>query len=1084
MPSSPGERYDFFLSRRGSVAAIAQEVTEVLTEKGYRVFVQDYDIPIAANLIEEMHEAIKNARDLVVLFTRDYEQSPYTRMEFTSFEANAAQSAEHRRMVILRCEDAPLLGLFAPHVYQDLVGIGDAEKRRSRILAAVEGRSQALEPPPRPFIGVPPRIASFTGRTGELDRLDAILMRDKPAAVTQASVGRVAVQGMGGVGKTALAVEYAHRFRGLYAGVCWCPAETHTGLLSALAGLAVTLVAATAGEADVEKAAKAGLRRLAEQRATWLLVYDNVIAPDQIADLLPSAGARVLITSRFSDWSELAEEVPLDVLPIEEAVALLLSRTGRGYAGAQTLAEVLGCLPLALDHAAAYCKRTQTRFADYARKAWSLIDAAPRGVGYPRSVAATFDLSIAEAVAQSQSAEALITYFAECAPDRIPMTLVEGAVEDEAERMKGLTALDEVSLVKHDPFEDSTPAVAVHRVVQAVARARSDTKGSAQDAVGRLIARLMAIYPERGYRDPESWPLCAQLTPHLLALRDSRPHAASDIADWPNLLDRAGGYFLGRGAYAQAAQFFRDALAIKEKVLGPEHPETATSLNNLAIVLRGKGDYAAARPLQERALAMHEKAVGPEHSQVATDLNNLAALLQDQGDLAGARPLLERALAIREKVFGPEHPETAVVLNNLAVVLRDQGDVAGARPLHERALAIRETILGPEHPETATSLNNLAYLLQAQGDLARAQPLYERALAIREKTVGPEHPDTVSSLDNVALVLREKGDFAGARPLFERALAIREKVLSPEHPDTARSLNNLAAVLYDQRDFAGARPLFERALAMTEKVFGPAHRETARSLDNLASLLQAEGDLAGARALLERALAIREKVVGTEHLDTATSLNNLADVLHDEGDLAGARPLLERALTIREKVLGPEHPDTARSLNNLAAVLYDQRDFAGARPLFERALTIYEKAVGPEHLETATCLNNLASLVQNQGDLAGARPLYERALAIQEKALGPEHPDTATCLNNLARVLKAQGDFAGARPLYERALAIREKALGPGHPDTAASLNDLAVLLGNEGDFAGARLLLKRALAIGASQVKRSPAANSDETTI
>jgi hypothetical protein len=376
MPSGRSDKYDFFLSRRGSVATIAQEVTGVLKEKGYKVFVQDYDIPIAANLIEEMHEAIKNARDLVVLFTRDYEQSPYTRMEFTGFEANAAQSAEKRRMVILRCEDAPLLGLFAPHVYQDLVGIEDAEERRNRILAAAEGRSQALEPPPRPFIGVPPRIASFTGRADELDRLDAILMQDKPAAVTQASVGRAAVQGMGGVGKTSLAIEYAHRFRGLYAGACWCPAETRTRLLRVLAGLAVTLGAVTAEEADVEKAAKAALRRLAEQRATWLLVYDNVVAPDHIADLLPSAGAHVLITSRFSDWSELADEIALDVLPPEEAVALLESRAGRR--DAKTLAEALGCLPLALDHAAAYCKRTQMRFADYAAKASSLMDGTAR----------------------------------------------------------------------------------------------------------------------------------------------------------------------------------------------------------------------------------------------------------------------------------------------------------------------------------------------------------------------------------------------------------------------------------------------------------------------------------------------------------------------------------------------------------------------------------------------------------------------------------------------------------------------------------------------------------------------------------
>jgi TIR domain/NB-ARC domain len=392
MPSGQGERYDFFLSRRGSVAAIAQEVTDVLTEKGYRVFVQDYGIPLAASFVDAMHEGIKNSRDLIVLYTQDYESSRYTRREFTSFEAERGKTGEERYIIVLRCEDVPLRGLLADNVYQTLVGIEDPEERKRRIVAAAERQSQATPPAPRPFIGVPPRIASFTGRAEELDRLDAILMREKPAAVT--SVGRVAVQGMGGVGKTSLAIEYAHRFRGLYAGTCWAPAETRTGLLSALASLAVTLSAATAEEADVEKASKAALRRLAEQRATWLLVYDNVTAPDALTDLLPSAGARVLITSRFSDWGEIADEIALDVLPLGEAVALLESRTGRSdAAGAKVLAEALGSLPLALDHAAAYCKRTQMRFADYAEKALSRIDAAPRGAGYPRSVAATFDLA-------------------------------------------------------------------------------------------------------------------------------------------------------------------------------------------------------------------------------------------------------------------------------------------------------------------------------------------------------------------------------------------------------------------------------------------------------------------------------------------------------------------------------------------------------------------------------------------------------------------------------------------------------------------------------------------------------------------
>jgi hypothetical protein len=290
MLGGPVKRYDFFLSRRGSVAAIAQEFEQVLAEKGYTVLTQDYDIPLASSFIEKMHEGVINSRDLIVLFTDEYLQSPYTRKEFTSFEADRARTPEERHIIVLRCEDVPLRGLLADNVYQDLVGVEDADERKRRIIAAAERQSQAAPPPPRPFIGVPPRIASFTGRAEELDRLDAILMHDRPVAVMQATVGRAAVQGMGGVGKTSLAIEYAHRFRGLYAGVCWCPSETRTGLLNALTTLAVTLGAAGADEADVEKAGHAALRRLTEQRATWLLVYDNVAAPDHIADFLHPLG--------------------------------------------------------------------------------------------------------------------------------------------------------------------------------------------------------------------------------------------------------------------------------------------------------------------------------------------------------------------------------------------------------------------------------------------------------------------------------------------------------------------------------------------------------------------------------------------------------------------------------------------------------------------------------------------------------------------------------------------------------------------------------------------------------------------------
>ena len=234
-----------------------------------------------------MHEAIKNSRDLVILFTRDYEASPYTRKEFTSFEAERHQAGRtsHRRLALRGCAAA------RPSGRQCLSGPGRRHRSRGaqtpdpRRCGAPVGGAAAPTTKGQTFVGVPPRIAVFTGRTEALDRLDAILTHDKPAAVTQ--VGRAAVQGMGGVGKTSLAVEYAHRFRNLYDGVWWCPAETRTGLMTSLAALAAEFEVASPEEADIEKAAKAALRRLAEQREIWLLVYDNVAAPNEIADLCP-----------------------------------------------------------------------------------------------------------------------------------------------------------------------------------------------------------------------------------------------------------------------------------------------------------------------------------------------------------------------------------------------------------------------------------------------------------------------------------------------------------------------------------------------------------------------------------------------------------------------------------------------------------------------------------------------------------------------------------------------------------------------------------------------------------------------------
>jgi tetratricopeptide (TPR) repeat protein len=488
------------------------------------------------------------------------------------------------------------------------------------------------------------------------------------------------------------------------------------------------------------------------------------------------------------------------------------------------------------------------------------------------------------------------------------------------------------------------------------------------------------------------------------------------------------------GRYAEAIPLAQQALAIREKALGPDHPDVAQSLNNLALLYLQQGRYAEAEPLLKRALAIREKALGPDHPDVAVSLINLAGLYDNQGRYAEAEPLLKRALPILEKVLGPDDPAVATMVNNLALLYEDQGRYAEAEPLLKRALAINEKALGPDHPDVATALNNLAGLYEDQGRYAEAEPLLKRELTIEEKARGPDHPDVATALSNLALLYKENGRYAEAEPLYKRALAIREKALGSDHRAVATDLNNLAALYDDQGRYSKAEPLYKQAVAIHEKALGPNHPDVATDLNNLAALCNKQGRYAEAEPLFKRALAIREKAFGPDHPAVATVLNNLAALYKEQARYAEAEPLYKRSLAIRKKALGPEHPAIAVVLNNLAGLYDDQGRYAEAEPLYKQAVAIWEKAFGPDHPAIAAALNNLAWLYMNHRRNAEAEPLYKRALAIREKALGSDHPDVAQSLNNLANLYSNQGRYADALTLVRRTIASKTAATWPGLP--------------------------------------------------
>ena len=463
---------DYFVSRRGASAQVAQEVANTLIGAGYSAIVQDFDIPYTANFVVAMHQALKRCQHLIVLLSKDYDASTFTLTEVASFIAAASRSNGERRLVVLRVEDCEPEGIFAGIVFADLVGVVDPKERQARILAAAEGRSTALPRRAKVFQDVPSRNPAFCGREDGLARLQAALIGPDGAPI--ANCQPQAIIGQGGVGKSSLAAEYAYKHAKNYLGIWWAAAQSRLTLVASLAKLATHLdprlaAAASGPSADLEQLAAKALGLLPDTPLPWLLIYDNVENPNTLSHLMPSASAHILITSRWLDWHGIAAEVPVQVFTPEVAQAYLLERTGsKDKAAAARLADAVAYLPLALEHAGALCKRSGITFDDYRARIADFIRVKPAGGTYPESVFGTFSQAIDHAAAACPHTEKLMAILAFLSPDDISSALIGPTVMDVVDRAAALEALTAVALVS----VNSDGSIRIHRLVQQVMRQR------------------------------------------------------------------------------------------------------------------------------------------------------------------------------------------------------------------------------------------------------------------------------------------------------------------------------------------------------------------------------------------------------------------------------------------------------------------------------------------------------------------------------------------------------------------------------------------------------------------------------------
>jgi tetratricopeptide (TPR) repeat protein len=804
-------RKHFFISYTSADRPWAEWIAWQLEQEGYTTLIQAWDFAPGSNFVLEMDTAARTAERTIAVLSPAYVQSGFTPSEWAAAFAHDPKG-EQRLLVPVRIRPFNAEGLLRQVVYIDLVGRDEQEARTVLLAGVRHERAKPLTSPAFPavaqtqaerpaFPGALPSLWNvpyrrnpyFTGREDLLTRLHELLHSGKATALTQPQ----AISGLGGIGKTQTAVEYAYRSRGDYQAVLWASAAARETLISDFVALAALLQLPERDVAD-QGIVVAAVKRWLASNKDWLLILDNADDLELAAEFMPLASSgHILLTTRAQFTGAIANSLEVEKMEQAEGALLLLRRakllaqdapleqaTAHDRSLAEAVVRELDGLPLALDQAGAYIEETNCGLSGYldlyrTRRKDLLQRRSKLRSEHPEPVGTTWSLSFQKVEQANPAAAELLRLCAFLDPEAIPEDIItEGAAEagpllqavaaDPFQLNEAIEVLRTYSLIKRNA---ETKTLNMHRLVQVVLRDGMNNEKQREWAQ-RTVKAVNAAFPEVEY---STWPRCQACLPHALACAVLIEQNKLTFPEAARLLGQVGWYLRDHALYVQAEALLQQALVICEHAPDPEDTDIGSILSNLVLLYQAQAKYAQALPYGQRALNFSEETRGPDHPETAIALDNLASLYSDQGKYEQAEELYQRDLAISEQALGPDHPDTGVTLNNLAVLYSDQGKYEQAEPLYKRSLAIYEQALDPNHPETAITLNNLANLYYAQGKYEQAEPLYQRALAIREKVLDPDHPYIADTLEHYARLLRQMQRNEEAERLEQRARAIRAR---------------------------------------------------------------------------------------------------------------------------------------------------------------------------------------------------------------------------------------------------------------------------------------------------------------------
>ncbi|MFI1305619.1 FxSxx-COOH system tetratricopeptide repeat protein [Streptomyces sioyaensis] len=925
----------FFISYAGPDRPWAEWVGWYLEEAGHQVILDVWDWRAGDNFVHHMDHALETADAVVALFSKSYfAPERWTQEEWTAAVARRERVIPLALEPITTAEVHPLL---AAKLRKDLHGL-DETTALATLREAVNGGTRPTSPPPFPGTtptngsaavsnGTKPRLPStagqpavwnvrrrnpdFSGREAEIAQLRDGLLSGQQAVVR-------ALHGMGGVGKTQIALEYAHRFAGQYDVVWWIDAEQDDQLPVHYTELADRLGIAKP-EAGSEHNARALLQHLRTAQR-WLIILDNAENREQIDPWLPEGSGHVVITSRNPDWRGIAHQTGLDVFSRPDSVSYLRTQIPSITSEeADLLARDVGDLPLALAQAVGVIGSGMTigRYLQLLTTSTARILEQGDAPGYPAPLAAAVGIATTGLETDHPEAAALLRLGAFFGPDPIPTRWLESARSrlstipgDPGDLMWPHAALQPLSRyglarLDHETFQ-------IHRLTQAVLR--DHTSPEEAEKIRRDVAAVLSSVDPGNPEVPDTWPAWAALASHLIAHHADLSHRPELR---PLLLKTA--FFLIRSGQPRSALSLTTPLRkVWASELGEDHPDTLSCTQYLGHAMADVGDVVGALTFVEDTLARRRRVLGDDHPDTLQSANDLAATTSRLGKYAEARPMYEDTLRRRRHNLGDNHPDTLQSAHNLAIALNRAGDHAESRHMHEDTLRRRRHILGDNHPHTLQSAHNLAITLHNLGEIMETHRMHTGTLQRRRHVLGDNHPDTLQSAHALAITLHNLGETEKARRMDEDTLRRRRHVLGDDHPDTLQSAHSLAVTLHNLGELDEARRMDEDTLRRRRHNLGDNHPDTLESAHSLAITLQYLGETEKARRMHEDALRRRRHVLGDDHPNTLQSAHNLAITLHKLRRYPEAAQLLEETRDRLRLTLGDHHTHTVAVTESLA----------------------------------------------------------------------------------------------------------------------------------------------------------------------